>query len=306
MLRVKDRAARLAQIDAPLLIHGETGTGKELFARACHSTSPRGGKPFLAINCAALPESLAESELFGYEEGAFTNASRGGKPGLFELADKGTIFLDEIGELTPYLQAKLLRVLQDGRFRRIGGSKEIEVDVRVISATNRDLSKMTEQGAFRADLLFRLNVLNVHTPALKEHTEDIPDLARAFIASATARLGRPSVSLSKKAMKLLIDTHWPGNVRELENIIFRSISLHEGSNLQSTDIILDIKTAETQSHNLGEQENFNDYQTALEAFEKQFFTHSKQYFLSTRQLANRIGVSHTTVARKLKKYGLVS
>ena len=304
MKSVKERAARLAPIDAPLLIHGETGTGKELFARACHTSSPRAESPFLAINCAALSESLAESELFGYADGAFSNASRGGKPGLFELADKGTLFLDEIGEMTPYLQAKLLRFLQDGTFRRIGGSKEIKVNVRIISATNRDLSKMTDEGNFRADLLFRLNVLSINTPPLREHLEDIPDLVKAFANNSVARLGRRPVRLSKTALIMLTQCEWPGNVRELENVIFRSISLHETSILNSANLIFDNDSAlQKQTHSIINQPK--DYQMALELFERNFFTDAKQHFESTRQLAKRIGVSHTTVARKLKKYGLV-
>jgi len=305
MQSVKERAARLAPIEAPLLIHGETGTGKELFARACHTNSPRTDKPFLAINCASLPESMAESELFGYEDGAFSNASRGGKPGLFELADKGTLFLDEIGEMTPYLQAKLLRFLQDGTFRRVGGSKEIKVDIRIISATNRDLSQMTEQGSFRADLLFRLNVLSIHTPPLREHREDIKDLAKAFANNAVARLGRAPVKFSKLALNLLQDAKWPGNVRELENVIFRSISLHETSTLNLEHIIFDGSNQGVIQPTGDKARPPKDYQMALELFEKQFFTDAKQHFESTRQLAKRIGVSHTTVARKLKKYGLI-
>lgn len=305
MKGVKARAARLAPIDAPLLIHGETGTGKELFARACHTNSPRAEQPFLAINCAALPESLAESELFGYEDGAFTNASRGGKPGLFELADKGTLFLDEIGEMTPYLQAKLLRFFQDGTFRRIGGNKEIKVDVRIISATNRDLSHMTEDGSFRADLLFRLNVLSISTPPLRDHLEDIPSLVKASTNNAVARLGRQPVRLSKTALSMLAKYEWPGNVRELENVIFRSISLHETNILNSANIIFDNNATPIERTDNSTKRSPKEYQIALELFEKQFFTDAKQHFESTRQLAKRIGVSHTTVARKLKKYGLI-
>jgi transcriptional regulator of aroF, aroG, tyrA and aromatic amino acid transport len=161
---LKVRAQRVAALDAPLLIQGETGTGKELVARACHAISARHNSPFLALNCAALPENLAESELFGYAPGAFTGAQRGGKPGLMELANQGTVFLDEIGEMSPYLQAKLLRFLNDGSFRRVGGDREVKVNVRILSATHRDLEKMVSEGLFREDLFYRLNVLNVEVP----------------------------------------------------------------------------------------------------------------------------------------------
>ena len=161
MHELLSRARRLARLDAPLLIHGETGTGKELIARACHTASERSNEPFLALNCAALPENLAESELFGYAAGAFTGAQRGGKPGLLELAEKGSVFLDEIGEMSPYLQAKLLRFLNDGSFRRVGGEREIKVNVRIISATHRDLKQMVLDGGFREDLYYRLNVLTL-------------------------------------------------------------------------------------------------------------------------------------------------
>lgn len=175
---LKARAQRVAALDAPLLIQGETGTGKELVARACHAISARHSAPFLALNCAALPENLAESELFGYAPGAFTGAQRGGKPGLMELANQGTVFLDEIGEMSPYLQAKLLRFLNDGSFRRVGGDREVKVNVRILSATHRDLEKMVSEGTFREDLFYRLNVLNVEVPPLRERGQDILLLAR--------------------------------------------------------------------------------------------------------------------------------
>ena len=191
MRALKARGARVAAVDAPLLILGETGTGKELLARACHLASPRADRPFLALNCAALPESLAESELFGYAGGAFTGARRDGKPGLLELADRGTVFLDEIGEMSLYLQAKLLRFLNDGSFRRVGGEREARVDVRIVSATHRDLPAMIARGEFREDLYYRLNVLSLTLPPLRERGEDVLLLARHFVARA-ARAGAPA------------------------------------------------------------------------------------------------------------------
>ena len=184
---LKARAARVAAVDAPLLLLGETGTGKELLAHACHRASARADKPFLALNCAALPESLAESELFGYAAGAFSGARRDGKPGLLELADRGTVFLDEIGEMSLYLQAKLLRFLNDGSFRRVGSERESRVNVRVISATHRDLAAMIGQGEFREDLFYRLNVLNLHMPPLRERGDDVRLLARHFVERASAQ-----------------------------------------------------------------------------------------------------------------------
>lgn len=191
---LKARAQRVAALDAPLLIQGETGTGKELVARACHAISARHSSPFLALNCAALPENLAESELFGYAPGAFTGAQRGGKPGLMELANQGTVFLDEIGEMSPYLQAKLLRFLNDGSFRRVGGDREVKVNVRILSATHRDLEKMVSEGLFREDLFYRLNVLNVEVPPLRERGQDILLLARYFMQQACAQIQRPIVA----------------------------------------------------------------------------------------------------------------
>ncbi len=227
--RLKARALRVAALDAPLLIQGETGTGKELVARACHAISSRHGAPFLALNCAALPENLAESELFGYAPGAFTGAQRGGKPGLMELANQGTVFLDEIGEMSPYLQAKLLRFLNDGSFRRVGGDREIKVNVRILSATDRDLEKMVGEGSFREDLFYRLNVLNVEVPPLRERGQDILLLARHFMQQACAQIQRPGLPAGPGTYPALLGNRWPGNVRQLQNVIFRAAAICESS-----------------------------------------------------------------------------
>ena len=222
---LKTRALRVASLDAPLLIHGETGTGKELVARGCHAISARRNAPFLALNCAALPENLAESELFGYAPGAFTGAQRGGKPGLLELANHGTVFLDEIGEMSPYLQAKLLRFLSDGSFRRVGGEREVKVNVRILSATHRDLEKMVSDGGFREDLFYRLNVVPIRLPPLRERSEDIPDLVRHFLALCEEE-GLPAKSIDNAALDLLRRHRWPGNVRELENLVRRLTAIY--------------------------------------------------------------------------------
>ena len=203
-----------------MLIVGETGTGKELVARAVHEASPRRGSPFVAVNCAALPESLLESELFGHEKGAFTSAV-GQRKGRFELAHGGTIFLDEIGEIPLAMQAKLLRVLQERRFERVGGTQTVEVDVRVVAATNRDLLRLAKEGKFREDLYYRLNVVKIDLPPLRERPEDIPLLAAHFVQKFS-RPGTPPKTISPEAMEALLQHRWPGNIRELENAIERA------------------------------------------------------------------------------------
>jgi DNA-binding NtrC family response regulator len=212
--------SHVAQTISTVLIFGETGTGKELVARAVHEASPRRGNPFVPVNCAALPESLLESELFGHEKGAFTSAV-GQRKGRFEMAHGGTIFLDEIGEVPLSMQAKLLRVLQERRFERVGGSQTVEVDVRVIAATNRDLLKLAKDGKFREDLYYRLNVVKIDLPPLIERPEDIPLLAAHF-TQKFSRPGAPPKAISPEAMELLLQHRWPGNIRELENAIERA------------------------------------------------------------------------------------
>jgi len=219
--------AKAAPTDSTVLIHGESGTGKELVARAIHRNSRRASKPFVAINCAAITETLLESELFGHERGAFTGAVVQ-KRGKLEVADGGTVFLDEVAELAPALQAKLLRVLQEHEFERVGGTRPIRVDIRVLAATNRDLGETARRGAFRQDLYYRLNVVSVTLPPLRERREDIPLLACYFAEKYGRRSGRPGLGISPEARALLINYDWPGNVRELENAVERAVVL--GSN----------------------------------------------------------------------------
>ena len=221
----------IAPTSSTVLITGESGTGKELVARAIHFNSPRTDRPFVAVNCGALPESLLESELFGHMRGAFTGADLN-KKGLIEVAEKGTVLLDEIGEMSPMMQVKLLRVLQERTFRRVGGTEEIEADIRVIAATNRDLSKMVSDGQFREDLYYRINVIPVHLPALRERQEDIPLLAEHFMAKYSAQVGKPIAGLSPEALHSLLAYHWPGNIRELENAMERAVTLERGSIIQ--------------------------------------------------------------------------
>ncbi len=224
MRRVRELLEQVADTDVTILIQGESGTGKEVVARTLHSLSNRADKPFVKVNCAALPTELLESELFGYERGAFTGAHQR-KPGKFEQANRGTIFLDEIGEMSPPLQAKLLQVLQDSSFHRLGGNDEVAVDVRVVCATNRRLEEMVQEGSFRDDLFFRLNVVSVSLAPLRERREEIPRLVETFGRRFAARYGRPHAHFSERLMKALHGYHFPGNVRELENMIKRIVVL---------------------------------------------------------------------------------
>jgi DNA-binding NtrC family response regulator len=228
--RVLKQAKSVAATSATVLLSGENGTGKEMLARAIHQESPRANGPFVAVSCAALPEALIESELFGHEKGAFTNATQSHK-GRFELADGGTLFLDEIGDLSAAVQVKLLRVLQEREFERVGGTKTLTVDIRLIAATNRDLEKEVAQGRFRQDLFFRLNVVPLVLPPLRERPDDIPILAAHFAAKSGQKYGQPTLELEPALVEVLIDYHWPGNVRELENLMERLVVLSSSSTL---------------------------------------------------------------------------
>jgi len=216
--------SRVAPTDSTVLIEGESGTGKELVARAMHRNSPRSSKPFIAINCAAIPEGLLESELFGHERGAFTGAVTQ-KKGRFEMANGGVVFLDEIGELAPALQVKLLRVLQEREFERVGGTRPISVDIRLIAATNSDLKEAAKAGSFRQDLYYRLNVVSLVVPPLRERREDIPMLADYFVVKSSSRCKLKAKQISPEAMACLVNYDWPGNVRELENAVERALVL---------------------------------------------------------------------------------
>ncbi len=296
---LKARAARVAMVDAPLLILGETGTGKELVAQACHAASSRNSAPFLALNCAALPESLAESELFGYTPGSFSGAQRSGKPGLIEMAEGGTVFLDEIGEMSLYLQAKLLRFLNDGKFRRIGGDREMKVNVRIISATHRDLGEMVAEGTFREDLFYRLNVLNLEVPALRERPDDILPLARHFIERACAQAQKPICRLNTAAGAALLANRWPGNVRQLQNVVFRAITMSDQRILDAADLDLagaSIRTAEA------EPQHCEDWEQSVAVFERALLESLYAQYPSSRKLAMRLKTSHSMIANKLRKY----
>lgn len=224
MREVCDLISRVADTDVTVLVRGESGTGKELVARAVHSSSPRRDKTFVKVNCAALPSELLESELFGFERGAFTGAIQD-KPGKFEFAHKGTMFLDEISEIHPPLQSKLLQVLQDGEFARLGGRHDVHVDVRIVAATNRDLESAVADGQFREDLFFRLNVVCITLPPLRQRRDEIPALTEMFLARYSAHYNKPRIALAQDTMLLFAEYDWPGNVRELENLVKRAVVL---------------------------------------------------------------------------------
>lgn len=240
MRRIYELIEKVAPSKATVLITGESGTGKELIARAIHFNSPRRDQPFITVNCGALPENLLESELFGHERGAFTGAVNLRK-GRFELAHEGTLFLDEISEMSPPLQVKLLRVLQEMEFERVGGSQTLKVDVRVVAASNRNLKEEVARKSFRSDLFYRLNVVHVQLPALKERADDIPLLVNHFLAKYSQAGDRPPLSLDPEALRLMLDYAWPGNVRELENVIERALILSNGERIMVKDLPQEIR-----------------------------------------------------------------
>ncbi len=297
ILGAKKLALTAASSKSNVLLLGETGTGKELFAQAIHNQSRRKNKPFIAINCGAIPRELIESELFGYAEGAFTGAQKGGHPGKFELANGGTIFLDEIGDMPTDMQVKLLRVLQSGEVIRIGSEKSILVDVRIITATNVDLKKQVERKVFREDLFYRLNVVPIVLPTLRERPEDILLLARHFLNRCCELLGKKSVAFSQDAEEALTNYHWPGNIRELGNIVERAVNLVEGTTITAVDLSLSPlvrkKTVVTTSKNV------------LEAVEQQAIL---EIMVSVgnniSSAAKMLGLTRATLYQKLKKYNL--
>ena len=241
MRAIFELVERVAGTSSTIMISGESGTGKELIARAVHYNSPRRDRPFVSINCGALPDDLLESELFGHMKGSFTGATAS-KEGLFEAADGGTIFLDEIGETSPAMQIKLLRVLQERRIRRVGGTQERDVDVRVITATNQDLERMVREKAFREDLFYRVNVIAIRMPPLREKPEDIPALAEYFLEKYRTLVGKPILGISKAAMECLERFAWPGNVRQLENVVERAVALESTDQIQPESLPAELRT----------------------------------------------------------------
>ncbi|WP_337880404.1 transcriptional regulator TyrR [Rheinheimera sp.] len=300
MRKVVREAKKMALLDAPILIMGETGTGKEVLARACHAASGRSGKPFLAVNMAAMPDNVAESELFGHGPNAMPGAVDA-KKGIFEQANKGTVFLDEVGEMSRELQTKLLRFLQDGCFRRVGDENEVRVDVRVICTTQKDLPAMVQEGKFREDLYYRLNVLSLTLPPLRERKQDVVPLAEHFIARFAARLGRKSPKLTEACEHFLQHYPWPGNVRQLENALYRAVTLLESNELDKDHLQLPSYTSD-----LGylEKDFEGTLDEAVKAFEADLLRKLFPAYPSSRQLAKKLGLSHTAVANKLRDYGI--
>ena len=235
--RVLTQATQVASTETTVLLLGESGTGKEVVARFLHRASARKNGPFIALNCAALPEQLLEAELFGYERGAFTGATQS-KPGQLEQASGGTLFLDEVGEMSPPSQAKFLRVLQEREFQRLGGTRVLRTDARIVAATNRDLQRAISNGQFREDLFYRLNVFAINLPALRERRDDVLPLSEAFLAEIGSGLGRPPAGISRDARQRLVDYHWPGNVRELRNILERAAILCDGGLITAEHLAL--------------------------------------------------------------------
>lgn len=287
----------LAANTSRVLITGESGTGKELVARLIHFSGPRAGNPFIEVNCAAIPHELIESELFGHEKGSFTGAHER-KKGKFELADNGTLFLDEIGDMSLQTQAKVLRVIETQEFQRVGGSKKIRVDVRIIAATNKDLQEEVKKGTFREDLFFRLNVIPLHIPPLRERKEDIPLLVNFFLEEFSREYKKSKKTLTDKALKALINYDWPGNVRELKNIIERLVIMTLAETITEKDISL---------YEIGKKDYFS-YKTlkeAREAFEKDFILLKlKENNWNISKTAEALNIERSNLHRKIKSYGL--
>lgn len=295
-----DRAKRMAMLDAPMLITGETGTGKDMLAHACHLRSPRGKQPFLALNCAALPDDVAESELFGHAAGAYPNALEA-KKGFFEQAGGGSVLLDEIGEMSPNMQTKLLRFINDGTFRRVGEDREMHVDVRIYCATQKNLLELVRQGKFRDDLYYRLNVLTINLAPLRDRPEDIMPLAAFFIARFCDEQSIPRPRIAPELNEMLTRYAWPGNARQLKNVLTRAMAQLESDTLRAEDIDLpDFALAMPMADDLMD----GSLDDISKRFERSVLTRLYRTYPSTRKLAKRLGVSHTAIANKLRDYGL--
>ena len=305
MLEVYKLVARVSESKSTVLLQGESGTGKELIARAIHGNSPRRDKPFVPVNCGALPDTLLESEMFGYEKGAFTGAV-GTKTGLFESASGGTLFLDEVGELGQALQVKLLRVMQDHEVRRVGGTHSIKVDVRIIAATNRDLEQFVKEGKFRDDLFYRLNVVRITLPSLTERQEDIPMLAHYFLQKCATGTTTPVRGFHPDTMELLNRYRWPGNVRELENAIERAVSLSHGPLLTPDDLPVAIRQAPIHADAKPESPDTTEpVCLTLEEVEKRHLVRVLKETKGNKVKASKIlGIDRRTLYRMAERFGL--
>ena len=295
MQDILNLAREVASLRSTILIRGESGTGKELVARAIHNSGDRAKQRFVAVSCAALAETLLESELFGYEKGSFTGAN-GQSKGKFELADGGTIFLDEVGDISPKLQADLLRVLQEKRFFRLGGSEEVRVDARVIAATHKDLAEEVRAGRFRDDLYYRLNVIEIRIPPLRERREDIPLLAESFVERLSHELGRKVESISEGALRILLDHDWPGNVRELENAIERALVTCKSRQLSEEDLSFLAQARNSHSWSIPPD-------TTLQDLERQAIVNTlDRTDGNIKDAASILGIDRSTMYEKIKRY----
>jgi two-component system response regulator HydG len=302
MQSLKDTIARVAPTDATALIRGESGVGKELVARAIHFSSDRRTGPFVCMNCAALSETLLESELFGHEKGSFTGAA-GRKIGKFEQADRGTLFLDEVGEMSLPIQAKFLRVLEGHPFERVGGGSPITVDVRVVAATNRDLELAIEEKTFRQDLFFRLFVMEIAVPALRDHASDIPVLAHYFLQKFSAKTSNRVQDFSDAAIKQLMEYQWPGNIRELQNTIERAVILARNATIEPADIQLSTRTSSAKAGAVGESFKQDNRDISLNRLEREHILNTLERTNWNKSTAAQIlGIERSTLDRKLKRY----
>ena len=301
MKNIISRAEKCAAYDTTVLIAGETGVGKDMLAKFIHNHSNRKDKVFMEINCAAIPPTLLESELFGYEGGAFTGASKQGKKGIFELSNGGTIFLDEIGEMSLGLQAKLLKVIQDKKVYKVGGEKHIPIDVKIITASNKNIEEMVNMKRFRADLYYRLNVIPIKIPPLRERKEDILPLVNSFLESLIS-LYKEDKKLDEKAMKLLYDYSYPGNIRELKNLIERAYILSTGSTIMEEDFPKELSNSSTFVYN----KNYDgmSLKAALDSLEKELIKNAIKNTKTSKEAADLLSVEPSTFTRKRQKYNL--
>lgn len=306
---LRDQIDKVAPTEAWILITGDNGTGKEIVARSLHKKSIRSKKPMIAVNCAAIPEELIESELFGHEKGAFTGANKS-HVGKFELAHKGTLFLDEIGDMSLKTQAKILRILQEQTFEKVGGKKSVNVDVRVIAATNKDLPNEIRQARFREDLYYRLNVFPLHVPSLRERTADIPVLLRQIVRSFCQEHGYQPIEFSQEALELLQGHDWPGNVRELKNFTERMLIMYSGQKLNPGHLPPEFKSAgnrdaDFQGQTGQELTAADDFKTARAEFERRFLARKIEEFQgSVSKLSEAVGLERSYLHRKLKTLGI--
>ena len=301
MRMVAELIDTVAGTDVTVLITGESGTGKELAANEIYEKSPRAGKPFIKVNCAAIPAELLESELFGYEDGAFTGARKAGKAGLFELANTGVILLDEVGDMPMALQTKLLRVIQQRELRRIGGSNPIKLDIRIIASTNKDLRQAVREGTFREDLHYRLNVVPLHLKPLRERREDIPRLVETFCGEFNKKYGK-NTSVAPDGIDLLLGYSWPGNIRELENLVERLVVTSLGGTITRAQVYRALAPAGMQLQQEGEERATLKEQVAV--FEQEIIRAAVAREGSLRRAAAVLGVDHSTLVKKCKRYGM--